>query len=114
MPGPDPVPAAVLAEKRVDVALLCVGNTDQVKDHPAAILANLDARYVIGGHWEDFFRKPDEPVAPIAFHDPAAFDTRAGASLSKALEKPALVQGSKDATRHWVPQPGTRFRFERE
>lgn len=48
------MPAAVIAERPVDVALLCTGNYDAV-DHPERIVSALQAREAILHHWEDFF-----------------------------------------------------------
>jgi len=45
------VPAAALADKPVDLALLCAGSADAVTDHPGQILANLQPRYAYSGHW---------------------------------------------------------------
>lgn len=42
----------------VDVAILCVAGFSQVRENPETILANVKPRYVVGGHWEDFFFRP--------------------------------------------------------
>jgi hypothetical protein len=42
----------------VDVAILCVAGFSQVRENPERILANAKPRYVVGGHWEDFFFRP--------------------------------------------------------
>jgi hypothetical protein len=59
------VPAAILADKQVDVALLCVGSTDSVANHPGAIVGNLTPRYALSGHWEDFFADLGAMPKPI-------------------------------------------------
>jgi hypothetical protein len=43
----------------VDVAILCVAGFSQVPDNPEHILGNVQPRYIVGGHWEDFFLWPD-------------------------------------------------------
>lgn len=56
----------ILAEKAVDLAILCVGNFDTVPD-ATYILTATSPRYVILGHWEDFFRPQDSPLQTIPF-----------------------------------------------
>ena len=111
-PTPAPighVPADVLAEKRVDAALLCVGNYDQVPDQPGAILAALAPRYTIGGHWEGFFQPQDAPLQPLPFHDIAEYARRGDAALGAGGEAPIAVNGQPTAKRSFVPDPGTTF-----
>ncbi|MEA2752361.1 MAG: hypothetical protein QOI41_6504, partial [Myxococcales bacterium] len=76
------VPAAFLAEKRVDLALMCVGTYDHVDDaSPALALAALSPRFALGGHWEDFFGSLDAQPQPIPFLDVAGWATKAVAAL---------------------------------
>jgi L-ascorbate metabolism protein UlaG (beta-lactamase superfamily) len=86
-------PADVLADKRIDLALLCVGNYDKVVDAPAATLAALAPRFALGGHWEDFFRPASDPTQPLPLTDVAAWTARAQAVLPSTL----------------LPQPGDQF-----
>ncbi len=54
-------PAAVIAEKRVDVALLCVGGDfHRLDGHPERLVDRLRPRVVVLGHWEDFFVTQDQ------------------------------------------------------
>jgi hypothetical protein len=46
----------------VDVAILCVAGFSQVPDNPEHILGNVQPRYIVGGHWEDFVLWPDRDV----------------------------------------------------
>jgi hypothetical protein len=95
--GPVGYPHAdLLAEKRIDVAMLCVGNYDQVTDQPQSTIAALNPRYVIAGHWESFFRAPDEPVQNIPFLDVDEYVRRMEGALSSDQ-------------RGFKPDPGTRF-----
>jgi hypothetical protein len=88
------VPAALLADKQVDLAILCVGSADAVEDHPGQVLANLMPRYALSGHWEDFFQPVDATPTPIPFLDLDGYLARAEAALPG---------------RHTLAQPGSRF-----
>ena len=88
------VPSSVLADKRVDLALLCVGSADAVDNHPGDIVANLDPRFAISGHWEDFFEAQSAMPKPIPLLDLAGYVQRAEAALPG---------------RHMLAQPGQRF-----
>lgn len=90
------VPAALLADKRVDVALMCVGTYDHVDDAtPALALTALAPRYALGGHWEDFFGTLAAAAAVAA--DPEAREAsgprpgargRAGARDARRRDRP--------------------------
>jgi hypothetical protein len=103
-------PADVLAEKRVDLALLCVGTHERVVDAPAATLVTLGARFALGGHWEDFFRPVDEAPRPLPLLDPAAWTAKAQAALPVA-DEPATWRraGQPLLDRAALPQPGDTF-----
>jgi hypothetical protein len=105
------VPAAFLADKRVDVALMCVGTYDHVDDaSPARALSALGPRYALGGHWEDFFGSLDAPPQPIPFLDVAAWTTKATAALPPEADAlPMLQNGKPVADRAALPQPGDTF-----
>ena len=100
--------ASLLSEKRVDLAVVNIGSYTAVADHPEAILGALSPRFVIGGHWEDFFAPLDPPVAPIPFHpSPVDFDDRALAVLAEPSPVPWTVDGTQTTVRYVRPQPGT-------
>ena len=105
------VPAAFLAEKRVDLALMCVGTYDHVDDaSPARALDALGPRYALGGHWEDFFGPLDVPPQPIPFLDVQAWGTKARAALPDAGEAQSLFRnGAPVPYRAALPQPGDTF-----
>jgi hypothetical protein len=88
------VPPALLGDKRVDLALLCVGSADSVDDHPTTILANVQPRYALSGHWEDFFEPAGSTPKPIPLLDLDGYMQRAEAALPG---------------RHTLVQPGSRF-----
>jgi L-ascorbate metabolism protein UlaG (beta-lactamase superfamily) len=107
-------PAPLLADKRVDLALLCVGTYDSVDDAPTKTLGALRPRYALGGHWEDFFRSTDAPPQPIPFLDVATWGTRARMALPASGEPRILVQNGKPETERAVlPQPGDTFEISR-
>jgi hypothetical protein len=57
------VPDELIAERAVDLALLCVGTWNVVEHEDAFhIVRNTRPQHVILGHWEDFFR--DQSTAP--------------------------------------------------
>lgn len=102
------VPDSVLAAKQVDVALLCVGSSDAVADQPGAILANLQPRFALSGHWEDFFQ-PVGSTAPIPLLDVDGYVQRAEMAMPGAPEPGFLVDGALAGSRHVLVQPGSRF-----
>lgn len=53
----------------VDLAVLCVGNYGRVKNNPDLAMRALRPRYVVLGHWEDFFRGAGKPLQVIRFTD---------------------------------------------
>lgn len=103
------VPAAVLAEKAVDVALLCVGATDSVQNHPGAIVANLAPRFALSSHWEDFFQDATAMPRPIPLLDLDGYLQRAAAALPAPADAALTIDGSPSFDRHVLVQPGTRF-----
>lgn len=93
---------AILAEKQVDVAILCVGTYDQVRDHPAEVIDGIAPRYVLLGHWEDFFRSPELPVQPLPFLD-----------LDEVLARTeSAIPPDESGPRFWLPNPGDEFEFQ--
>jgi hypothetical protein len=58
-------PSRCLLDKHpVDLAILCVGGSETVKEHPAAIVSWLKPRFAIAAHWEDFFNPRELPLPP--------------------------------------------------
>ncbi|MFO1379165.1 MAG: hypothetical protein U1F63_02165 [Chitinivorax sp.] len=91
IPDFDPVDQAP-----VDVAILCVGSFSQVKDYPEHILRMAKPKFVIAGHWEDFFRPQSDPIAVVPLASIDEFLRRAR-SVSQAGVK--------------VPTPGTALTY---
>jgi len=108
------VPAKVLAAdgRPVDLALLCVGSSNNVEDEPNAILNALKPRHAIGGHWEDFFRSVDDPPKAITFLDVEKWLTQAKVALgplSSSSSSAWKVNGKPASDRVVLPQPNDVF-----
>jgi L-ascorbate metabolism protein UlaG (beta-lactamase superfamily) len=69
-------PAALIAERPVDVAILVPATFDQVDWHPEAFVENLRPRRVLLGHWEDFFSPMDAPARSMLLTDIRHFERR--------------------------------------
>lgn len=91
----------LVAERGVDLALLCAGAFNQVEDNPAGILRNTQARYVLFGHWDDFFRPQSGPFHALRGHD-------FGSLADRMRGTPGA---SSYAGRFWFPAPGASFVF---
>lgn len=89
-------PESLLAERRVDLAVLVPATFDQVDWHPEALIESLDPRWVVLGHWEDFFTPVDEPTRSIRLTDIGHFEAR----LERVF-----------AGRWWRPDLFTELRF---
>jgi hypothetical protein len=109
-------PADVLADKRIDLALLNVGNYDKVVDAPSATLAALEPRFALGGHWEDFFQPASNPPQPLPLQDTPGWVTKAQAALpaaSPSINDPMWLAGGIPATeRAILPMPGDAFTID--
>lgn len=91
-------PGDLLAERAVDVAVLCAATSSNVSNTPDSLLAVLKPSQVIVAHWEDFFRSQTLPIQLGRATDLGAFQ----GSLRKSLPRSA----------GWVmPLPQTTFRF---
>ena len=89
-------PEPLIAERPVDVAVLVPATFDQVDWHPEALVENLQPRWVLLGHWEDFFVPVEEPTRSIRLTDIGHFEDR----LDRVF-----------AGEFWRPGPSTEFRF---
>lgn len=103
------VPAAILADRRVDLAILCVGSNDAVANQPTDIIGNLRPRFVFSGHWEDFFISRDQPPQNIFLLDVDGYVARAEAALAEAADAPLVVDGAAIDGRHVLILPGSRL-----
>jgi hypothetical protein len=89
-------PEALMAERPVDVAIFVPATFDQVDWHPEAFVENLRPRWVILGHWENFFVPASTPTRSIMLTDLGHFRNR----LSRVFDGES-----------WLPGIGTEFRF---
>ena len=55
-------PAEVLAERAVDLAVLCGATSSNVPNTPDSLLKVLKPSQVLVAHWEDFFRQQTLPI----------------------------------------------------
>ncbi|HSG47829.1 MAG TPA: hypothetical protein VLA43_08470, partial [Longimicrobiales bacterium] len=89
-------PDALVAERGVDVAVLVPATFDQVDWHPEAFVENLRPRWVLLGHWENFFVPLDEPTRSVMLTDVPHFEARLARVHDGGF---------------WRPDLGTEFRF---
>jgi len=81
-------PAALIAERPVDVAVLVPATFEEVAWHPEAIVANLRPRRILLGHWEDFFQPIDGEAEPVPLTDLAEFERRLGRVFDGDVRRP--------------------------
>jgi glyoxylase-like metal-dependent hydrolase (beta-lactamase superfamily II) len=62
-------PFSGIDARPIDVAIVCAGNFKKVPEYPTLLLAALRPKYVILGHWEDFFHDPARRATPVRFTD---------------------------------------------
>lgn len=96
-PGIGWPPRELLAERRVDLAVFCAASFALVRDHPQALLRELEPRHALAAHWEDFSRDPRRPLRVVPLTD-----------LPELLER---LRSTLPAGRFSVPRPGERIRF---
>jgi hypothetical protein len=92
-------PRTLLAERGVDVALLCAATAENVAHAPDSLLTVLRPSYAIVGHWESFFRPQ---VLPLVLNPATDADRFLGA-LARRMPVGAGWQ---------MPVPRTRLRFD--
>ena len=82
----------------VDVAILCVAGFSEVDKNPEHILANVNPRHIVGGHWEDFFTRSfkDRPLRPAIGTSLEGFHRRARTVTSVPI---------------YLPEPGQTLSF---
>src|SRR5262249_29018469 len=96
----------LIREHAVDVAILCGGAWDQVEDNPRGIVMNTNPRYVLFGHWDNFFRRPDTELQTLGSIDLRKLSRRME-TLMPSVGQPAARQ------RYWMAAPGALFVFSR-
>lgn len=89
-------PEKLVRERPVDVAILVPATFDQVDWHPEALVLNLRPRWVLLGHWENFFASADGETRSLPLTDVPHFRSR----LARVFDGES-----------WLPERGTEFRF---
>jgi hypothetical protein len=87
----------LLAERPVDLAVLCAATSSNVSNTPDSLLTVLKPAQLIVAHWEDFFRSQTLPIQLSPGTNLRAFMK----SLNRSLR----------GTRWVMPLPQTTFRF---
>lgn len=54
-----------LGDDPIDVHIGCMPDFDLVTGYPFDLVRDHDVKYVLAGHWEDFFRSRDRSVRPV-------------------------------------------------
>lgn len=105
------VPASFLAERRIDLALACVGSYQNVPNAPQNTLATMNPRFALGGHWDDFLQGADtKPTPVIPLLDVATWDSHASTAMPAGSEpKPMKRNGTVGSERVLRPEPGDTF-----
>jgi hypothetical protein len=104
------VPSTFLSDRRVDLALLCVGSYDHVDNQPNGTIDALTPRFSLGGHWEDFFQPASGAPATLPLLDVPGWLTRAKAAAPDGTEPVPIVQNGLTHTgRAFLPMPGDVF-----
>jgi hypothetical protein len=81
-------PAALIAERPVDVAVLIPATFEEVAWHPEAIVASLRPHRILLGHWEDFFQPVEHGAEPVPFTDLGEFERRLARVFSGEVLRP--------------------------
>lgn len=91
-------PRHILLHSRVDVAIICAGNFDNMQGYPTSLIEYLHPTWTIVAHWENFFLEPSSNPPPVPYMNTGELARR----LNKALT---------DTTAWMTPEPYARFRF---
>jgi len=107
----------------IDVHIACMPDFDLVDGYPGDLLKEHHVKYVLAGHWEDFFRSRDRSVRPVGVlseKDMNAFVLQVEQAIG--WQSPAAGPDNKDSCKvgetcgphapTWsVPIPGETFWF---
>ena len=69
---------------RIDLAIICAGNFSETPDYPARLLSSLRPAFALVGHWESFFRSPEDELKVIPLLHAGALSARMRESLPSA------------------------------
>lgn len=95
-------PKEVLAEKTIDVAVLCLASSNYVTPYPIEILKALTPKKVVFIHWEDFFERAE-------FNKTKLVRLTNFRKIDKRLLKSGLTPNKED---YVMPQPGTMITID--
>ena len=95
-------PKEVLAEKTIDVAVLCLASSNYVTPYPVEILKALTPKKVVFIHWEDFFERAE-------FNKTKLVRLTNFRKIDKRLLKSGLTPNKED---YVMPQPGTMITID--
>jgi hypothetical protein len=109
------VPRDVLGDgKRIDLAILNGSLFAKVPGFPGDFLRHHRPRYVMFGHWEDFFRSQSEPLRPVPFQDMKTLLERTERDLAEDSAIPAGSRKTRVGVRYWLPSVGMLFHIPPE
>lgn len=92
------LPDAMLKEKSVDLAILCLAGFSKVDGYPQDIVKHLNPKQVIVGHWEHFFGNLGKKPSPVSGSNQQDFLKQ----LKQAIAKDSQWQ---------MPEPMTKLTF---
>jgi len=95
-------PKQLLADKPVDVAVLCLASSNYVKPYPVQLLKELAPKKVVFIHWEDFFIRTE-------FNKTKLVRLTNFRKLDNRLRKAGLVPNKEN---YVMPRPGTMVRID--
>lgn len=100
-------PRSLLAEKGVDLAILCVGGDfSRLRRHPEGIIERTRPRFVLLSHWEDFFVGQEaHELDGRVYEIPPASERKTARFLAR------VRKASPAGTTVWLPCP-SRSVFE--
>ncbi len=81
----------------IDLAVLCVGSAQQLREYPTNICTELQPRNIMLGHWENFFRSPVRPAKRLRFIHINRFITE--------------VEAASPDSRWVLPKPGAVYHY---
>jgi L-ascorbate metabolism protein UlaG (beta-lactamase superfamily) len=104
------VPDELIAERPVDVALLCVGTWNLVEHGDAhRIVRNLRPQHVMLGHWEDFFRDQSGRPSPAPLQPVEEYHRLVKKELDRLRcpRPPTLSLPAPQLQKVYSPQPAS-------
>jgi hypothetical protein len=113
-------PDALVSDAPTDVHIACVPGFDYVQGYPEEVIGRHHVKYVLAGHWEDFFRSRECRLAPVAVLSDGKMDQFVGRAEA-AIGPPSGNQPTHPTSCHddcgpagdtWtVPIPGETLWF---